>query len=166
MNVINILNTIKMDISELHANPVLFDELIIGAKFGSDFERSSLKQQTSNDKIRTALLENELSETKKKLAQKETRDGFTGGGCGCGSIEGMHKGTHNTCKSDSSERPLSDDLNDLLGVFNNRKFLIILVFVLAAFCIVQYFNHKNETREMIDLMCAMLKQQGNTKTEK
>lgn len=146
-----------MDINALHANPVLFDELIIGAKFGSDFERSSTKQSTSDDKIRTALLENELSETKKKLAQKETRDGFTGG-CGCGSSEGMNKGY----KQERYPSNNLDDLDDLMGVFTNRKFLIILVFILAAFCVVQYFNHKSETREMLDLMCAMMKQNNNT----
>lgn len=147
-----------MDINQLHSNPVLFDELIVGAKFGGDFERSSMRQPTSDDKIRAVLLENELRAAKKELAQKETkdtRDGFTGGGCACGSVEGMRKG----------RRSDSDDLEDLMSVFTSRKFLIILVFILAAFCLMQYYNHKSETREMLDLMCALLKQQGATKTE-
>lgn len=153
-----------MDIYAHHSNPVLYDEQMLSDKFGSDFERSCSRVVQTDDKIRAALLENELSELRKQLASKEQtqvvnskRDGFTGGGCGCSS-EGMR----NNRKYYQSD----DDDDDIYNLYGNKKLLLILVFILAAVCVMQYFNSKNESREMFEMLCSLLKQQQSSATAK
>ena len=53
----------------------------------------------------------------------------------------------------------SYDLEDgetIMGI-SMKKFMVILVVIMAAFCVIQYFSYKNEMHELMSAMCLMLK---------
>lgn len=139
-----------MDVIDFN-NPMSasYNDNIIMEKIG--IRDSTYRESDSmNNAIQLALLQQELETNKRKMAELEKnkqprREHFTGGECGCAS-EGMcSKKTKCGC-TDSS-------IN-----FDNKKILLILVVVMVAFCVMQYFSYKNEMKEMLMLVCTMIKQ--------
>lgn len=146
-----------MDIFADYANPVGYDQRLIMDKLGYDTPNAIEKSQNVNDRLRLALLEHELAESKRKLQEVDItkrqpiKETFVsgGGGCGCGASEGMK----------AKSRPSYQELEDgetIMGL-SIKKFMIILVVIMAAFCVSQYFSHQNEMRELMSAMCLMLK---------
>ena len=78
-------------------------------------------------------------------------------------IEGYESNYDNDTDTDDD-----DDDEEHMPIFNNNKILLILVFILSIFCIVQYLNQQetnNEMREMVrGLYHIMHGQAGNQLT--
>lgn len=70
------------------------------------------------------------------------------GGCQCSGGTGRCSGG-NSCNCNNS-----DSIWDLPpgSIFNNKKILIMLIFVLSVFCIIQYLNQQQLASEMKDLI--------------
>ncbi len=149
-----------MDPYSDYANPIGFDQRLIMGKLGYDTP-SQIERPNVNDRLKVALVEQELAESRKKIAQlesnnkKETsREHFTvGGNCGCSS-EGMKS---NKCSCRSNIDP--DD--NIMGI-STKKFLIILVVVMAAFCVIQYFSRQTEMREMMAVLYSVIRASPGT----
>jgi hypothetical protein len=145
-----------MDVYSDYANPVGFDQRLIMGKLGYETP-SMIESPNVNERLKAALVEQELAESRRKIAgleaeaAKPTREHFVSGGCGCSSSEGMRSGCRNKSRSHD------DDDGDTIMGLTIKKFLVILVVIMAAFCVIQYFSHQNEMREMIAAMCAMMK---------
>ncbi len=137
-------------------DPLSYDEQVVAEKLGI-YDYSPKPENDVNMNLRMALLQEELNTSKKRIAslqragQKSKRETFVGGvsgGCGCGgSTEGL---------CGKSTTPDKED--DIFG-FGNKKLLLFLVIILAAFCVMQYISYRNETKEMLDMMCALLQNQ-------
>ncbi len=135
-----------------------YSENILMEKLG--IRDAAYKESDSmNHAIQVALLQQELETNKRKVQEleknkhteyKTRREHFTGG-CDCGGSEGMQ----------SKERKIRDDTVDMFGL-NNKKVLLILVVILAAFCIIQYFSYKNEMKEMMMMICTMIRDNKTT----
>lgn len=153
-----------MDIIDIN-NPLSssYTDNILMEKIG--IRDSSYKESDNmNHIIQMALLQQELEANKRKLNELEKsrekqnhREHFTSG-CDCSSTEGMHDKKTKCRHKHDSEEPV-----DSLGL-NNKKILMILVIVLAAFCIIQYFSYKSEMKEMMMMLCSLLKQDGKAVT--
>jgi hypothetical protein len=68
-------------------------------------------------------------------------------------------------KSDSNDNKGNDSDNDnndeyLVNLLGGRKILLLLIFILAAFCIIQYFSYKSEMKELVDNVYKMLQASG------
>jgi hypothetical protein len=98
--------------------------------------------------LKLALLQDELAVSKRQIEQLKTtkpkRENFVSGGC-C-SMDGFHS---------KKDVPVPDET-----IFDNKKLLIFLVIVLAAFCIVQYITYRNENRELFEMLCYLVKNNG------
>ena len=149
-----------MDIDFNNPSSSSFGDSIIAEKIG--LRDSSYNQVNDmNSAIQVALLQQELERNKRQMQELEksrqtTREHFDGG-CGCG-VEGL-RNKKSSCKqcpssSNSNVRDSSDSESVIYGV--DKRILLILVIVLAAFCIVQYFSYKSELKEMMTLLCVML----------
>ena len=155
-----------MDIYSDYANPVGYDQRLIMDKLGYDTYSTIEKKKPDsvNDRLRLALLEHELAESRRKLSDADNkpqvirdadnkpqviRETFVsgGGGCVCGASEGM--------RSRSNRYDLEDG-ETIMGI-SMKKFMVILVVIMAAFCVIQYFSYKNEMHELMSAMCLMLK---------
>lgn len=164
-----------MDIDFNNPSSSSFGDSIIAEKLG--LRDSSYNQVNDmNSAIQVALLQQELERNKRQMQELEklrhtTREHFDGG-CGCG-VEGLRnkKSSCKQCQSSSHSsnnslsnnslsnsnlngRDSSDSESVIYGV--DKRILLILVIVLAAFCIVQYFSYKSEMKEMMMILCAML----------
>lgn len=145
-----------MDIFADYTNPVGYDQRLIMDKLGYDTPSTVEKSNNVNDRLRLALLEHELAESRRKLQEVDvskkqaTRETFvSGGSCGCGSAEGMKSKPRQTYQE-------LEDGETIMGL-SMKKFMIILVIIMAAFCVIQYFSHQSEMREIMSAMCLMLK---------
>jgi len=94
-------------------------------------QRINNKLKEESDQIKEQVRkELELQRSKERIPVRET---FVGG-CGCDGF--------------SSKNQSSSSFN----IFDNNKILMILVFVLAVFCIIQYINQQQAVNEMKDLL--------------
>lgn len=150
-----------MDIVADYANPIGFDQRLIMDKLGYDTPSTIERSGNVNERLRLALLEHELDESRRKLQEvditkrqpaKETFvSGGSGGSCGCsGGSEGMRSRHHR-----SEYRELEDG-DTVLGM-SIKKFMIIIIVIMAAFCVSQYLTHQHEMRELMAAMCMMMK---------
>ena len=143
-----------MDILDIN-NPLSssFTDNIIAEKL--NLRDSTYKENDGmNTAIQMALLQQELETNKRKLKEYEknsldsgksnTREHFAGG-CGCSKNKP-------TCKCESENYAGS-------SILDNKKILILLIIILAAFCIVQYFSYKNEMKEMMMILCSLIKKE-------
>jgi len=143
-----------MEINSDYANPFEFDQRLVMSRLECPINTAAAPCLDVNDRIKNALLEQQLAESKKKietLTAESKREHFVSGGCGCGGTDGM-KPKRRSHFSDDDD----DDSDKILGL-GMKKFLIILVVIMAAYCVIQYYTHQNEMREMMAAMCAMLK---------
>ena len=139
-----------MDDNYFH-NSLAYDERVVAEKLGI-YDYSPKPSDDVNINLKLALLQEELANSKKQLSQlkrktpKQTRETFVSGGCECGSSEGFSSKNKSTQKSGTDE-----------SILDNKKLLLFLVIILAAFCIIQYISYKNENKELIDMMCMLMK---------
>ena len=133
-------------------NPLAYDEQVIAEKLGmNDYAPSRSSDLNTNLKI--ALLQEELAASKRRIQQmtrtKPTRETFVGGGCGC---EGM--------ETPATPAVTSESANPFSELLDNKKFLLFLVIVLLAVCVMQYFSHRSENKEILDAVYAAMRQQN------
>ncbi len=139
-------------------NPLGHDEQIVAEKLGI-YEYSPKPENDVNMNLRMALLKEELESSKRQMSQlrkankPQKRETLVSGGCGCGGSDGFR-----------ANAKLSSDSPDEKGIFDNKKLLIFLVIVLAAFCVMQYFAYRNETKELMEMMCMLMQSKGITQT--
>jgi hypothetical protein len=131
-----------------------YDQQILAEKLGVT-DHSFRPTDELNNNIQIAVLRNELETSKKVInALKNSniqREHFTGG-CGCNGTEGMHG---STCRHKKRAEFSDDSLESQFGL-SHKKLLMILVIVLAAFCVVQYFSYKSDVKEMMQMMMVMM----------
>ena len=152
--------------NEMFTNPLSMDERIIAEKLNiSGYESSPAVD--FNQHLKIELLQSELSKLKQqrdklsemiKSDKSNRREEFTGG-CSCS--EGFRPTGRKTQKHERREG--CEDLEDSSDEFkflHNRKFLFLVIFILAAFIISQYFTNKNELRHMIEDMVMLMKVQN------
>lgn len=139
-----------MDGDYLH-NPLAYDEQVVAEKLGI-YDYSPKPENDVNVNLELALMREELTNSKRQLARLQRRstpvdkrETFVSGGCGCGSSEGF-----------SCNKSIKSDIGEMS--FDNKKLLTFLVIILAAFCIIQYISYRNENRELLDMMCTLMKQ--------
>ena len=149
-----------MDIFADYSNPIGYDQRLIMDKLGYDTPGAVEKPNNVNDRLRVALLEHELAESRRKLAdvdiskkQLPVRETLSSGKCeSCSSknsdIEGMRS------------RNLDYGDGETIMGLNMKQFLIVMIVIIAAFCVIQYFSHQTEMRELMSAMCLMLKDSG------
>lgn len=130
-------------------NSLAYDEQVVAEKLGI-YDYSPKPSDDVNINLKLALMQEELANSKRQLSQlkrnapKQTRENFVSGGCGCGSSEGF--------RNKPAQKP---DIEE--SILDNKKLLLFLVIILAAFCIIQYISYKNENRELLDMMCMLMK---------
>ena len=81
------------------------------------------------------------------------------GGCGCADgfstqrsyAEGYCNKCDGKCGGKCGGNSIYNDMGEL-SIFNNSKILVILLFVLSVFCIVQYINQQQMQTEMQNMM--------------
>lgn len=134
---------------EYFHNPLAYDEQAVAEKLGI-YDYSPKPENDVNINLKLALMQEELSNSKKQVAQLQKnkfnskRETFVSGGCNCGASEGF--------KSKSIS-----DMEE--SMFDNKKILTFLVVILAAFCVIQYISYHNENRELMNIMYMLLKHQ-------
>ena len=128
--------------SDYFYNPLAHDEQIIAEKLGI-YDYSVKPENDVNVNLKLALLQEELNNSKKQL---QKQDSFISRGCSCNKS--------NDAKMPSDAKLTAND-NDTLN-FNDKKILLFLVIILAVICVVQYFSHNNDTKELLDIMCAIM----------
>lgn len=151
--------------NEMFTNPLSMDERIIAEKLNiSGYESSPAAD--FNQHIKIELLQSELSKLKQQrdklseMIKSSRREEFTGG-CSCS--EGFRPTHRKTQKREGCKDVDDDDddnSNDEFKFLRNRKFLFLIIFILAAFIISQYFTNKNEMRHMIEDMVMLMKVQS------
>ncbi len=167
-------------------NPLSHDERIIADKLGITEYATATPGFDLNQNLKLALMQEELERSKRRneLLEKQilSRDvdsmheKFTGGSCGCGvesfraskprrHVEGCTVGNEVNKKSNAVNNTDKNDFgnNDdeyLVNLLGGRKILLLLIFILAAFCIIQYFSYKSEMKELVDNVYKMLQASG------
>lgn len=133
-------------------NPLGHDEQIIAEKLGM-YEYTNKPENDVNTNLQVALLKEELENSKRRVAQLQTainppkREHFVaGGGCGC------------QAKRAVRPEPVAPEAAEPI-VFD-KKLLIFLVIIMAVFCVLQYYSYKNETRELMEMLCMLASQQA------
>lgn len=138
------------------------DEQIVAEKLGL-YEYSSKPQDDINSNVQIALMRAELDKSRERgirleeqLKKLKPREHFTSGGCGCGGTEGMES-SKCTCQR-KAKKCNDDDLSGLDSLLDNRKVLLMLLFIMFVFCIMQYFSHQSEMKEMRSVLRSVLVQ--------
>lgn len=138
-------------------NSLAYDEQVVAEKLGI-YDYSPKPSDDVNINLKLALMQEELANSKRQLSQlkrntpKQTRENFVSGGCGCESSEGFTCNAKGNVQKGKSQKP---DIEE--SILDNKKLLLFLVIILAAFCIIQYISYKNENRELLDMMCMLMK---------
>ena len=130
--------------SDYFNNPLAFDEQIIAEKLGI-YDYAPTRENDVNLNLKLALLQEELRNSKKQLAQSK-RETFIP--------------NKKQCKCQQE-----DDSNDDILDFNSKeskKILLFLIVLLVAFCVFQYMSYKSEAKEMMEMLCIMLQAQKNS----
>lgn len=143
-----------MDDDYFH-NSLAYDEQLVAEKLGI-YDYSPKPSDDVNINLKLALVQEELANSKKQLSQlkrnntpKQTRETFVSGGCGC---EGF---TCNAKTNVQNGKTQPSDVEEF--ILDNKKLLLFLVIILAAFCIIQYISYKNENKELLDMICMLMK---------
>jgi hypothetical protein len=139
-----------MDYSDNYSDPLNFDQSLIMSKLGYDVPygvaptHNATQSGTDMDnRIKIKLLENRLAEQEKKNSVP-VREHFVGG-CDC---DGMKSKRHRSSTVVSK-------VDSYLGM-SVKNILILLVVVMAALCIVQYFTYQHEMHEIMSMMYVMM----------
>ena len=127
--------------SDYFNDPLAFDEQIIAEKLGI-YDYSPKLENDVNMNLKLALLQEELNNSKKQVnyLRQSKREHFT-----------PNKKQHKTCNCQKEH-------DDILEWTPSKKTLLFLIVILVAFCVLQYFTFKSETKELIELMYMMLKE--------
>jgi hypothetical protein len=139
-----------MDFNNDYNDPIRFDQSLIMGKLGFDRDLAVIHQAPVNNvddinkRIQLALLEKENLKNKQMptIVEPIKRETFVSGGCTC--TDGM------CSKSTKVE-------DTILGI-NSTKFLMLVIVVLVAICISQYFANQNDLAESINSLYMMLQQ--------
>ncbi len=129
-------------------NPLGYDEQIVAEKLGM-YEYTPKPENDVNINLKMALLKEELESSKRQVDQLRR------------SNKSQKRETFVADKSEGfnlKDKPESD-------ILDNKKLLLFLVVILVVFCVVQYFSYRNETKEMMEMMCLLLQSKGLMPTQ-
>lgn len=145
--------------NEVMFNPLSYDEQIVAEKIGAYEYAPQFISNDMNTSIRMAMLEEELANSKRQIKQLKNdkapqRETFAG-----------KESPLNLSKIFNQEAPVkhvvtgNQESNSLSDIFTDKRFLILIVFMLIAFCIMQYFTYKNEMKDMFEMVYTLLQKQ-------
>lgn len=125
-----------MDIFDID-NPAssAFNENILMEKIGVR-DATFKENEDINKKLHFALLKQELTDKQNKINELNE-------------IHTKKQEVHNKCHCKKIKELLSGD------IFSD-KFLLLLVIILSVFCLMQYFTHKSEMQELMELVKTMI----------
>jgi len=145
-----------MDYDDIY-NPLSYDDKLLQDKLGYAYNNPYPKNLTMKDRINQKIMENEIINTqvKKELINREqTKEQVAAQtkeqvatqtkSCNCG-CDGQKEGF------------VSTDLE----IFSNKT-LLFMIFILAAFCFIQYLNQQKMNNQLDNMMFLMYNTRNNS----
>jgi len=155
---------------DMFYNPLAHDEQILAEKLGMyDYaprkQKSAQNSSDINTELKMALLTEELQNNKKKLANALRRKDINSESEDS-EEESDYKRTKHSKREAFSPSPRCNcgcqKPTEQESILENPRVLLFLVAVLFVFCIMQYFTHKSEMAEVMQVLCNMVQKPNGT----